>query len=264
LKLWSILTTDKLRVRDATSEVKTLLNSLTLEQLLDPSTWPKVAFFAQIQPDNDILPVRTIYGDGRVNNQTNIGLNPLTSDRGLWFAGPDIVAALLLGRKVPKILRAIRFEPVGVQKDMRSVEIGSGSIDPYRDDLFQKIIEERKGKDKADPLYYFLKILANAGCYGLYAEVNRHQTGKNDPKKLGIFSGDVVKTERTCSVEPPGPWYFPPVSALITAGGRLLLAMLERMVMDEGGSYLMCDTDSMAIVSSERGRLVPCLGGPIV
>jgi hypothetical protein len=46
-----------------------------------------------------------------------------------------------------------------------------------------------------------------------------------------------------------------------TAGGRLLLAMLEKMVTDAGGSYLMCDTDSMAIVASERGGLVPCNGG---
>ena len=34
---------------------------------------------------------------------------------------------------------------------------------------------ERKGKQKTDPLYYFLKILANAGCYGIYAEVNKLQ-----------------------------------------------------------------------------------------
>ena len=37
--------------------------------------------------------------------------------------------------------------------------------------------------------------------------------------------------------------------------------MLERMVLDAGGTYLMCDTDSMAIVASERGGLVPCVGG---
>ena len=55
--------------------------------------------------------------------------------------------------------------------------------------------------------------------------------------------------------------YFPPVASLITAGGRLLLAMLERMVADAGGTYLMCDTDSMAIGSSEQGGLVPCKGG---
>jgi hypothetical protein len=40
------------------------------------------------------------------------------------------------------------------------------------------------------------------------------------------------------------------------------LAILERMVTDAGGTYLMCDTDSMAIVASEHGGLVPCNGGP--
>jgi hypothetical protein len=58
-------------------------------------------------------------------------------------------------------------------------------------------------------------------------------------QKLAIFSGEESRTEFTCSVELPGPWYFPPVSALITAGGRLLLAMLERMLTDAGGTYLM-------------------------
>jgi hypothetical protein len=38
--------------------------------------------------------------------------------------------------------------------------------------------------------------------------------------------------------------------------------MLEKIVNDAGGTYLMCDTDSMAIVASERGGLVACKGGP--
>ena len=63
-------------------------------------------------------------------------------------------------------------------------------------------------------------------------------------------------------VENQGRWYFPPVAALITAGGRLLLAMLERCVTDAGGSYLFCDTDSLCIVASKDGGLVPCPGGP--
>jgi hypothetical protein len=262
LRLWSLLIAEKLEVRDATQEVTTLLESLALDQLFDPSTWPKLAFFALIVPDGDILPVRTVYGEGQLGEQTNIGLNPLTSHKPLWFAGPDIVGSILLTGKIPKVLRAIRFAPAGVQKGMRSVELGTGSIDPYRDDFFRKVIEERKGKNKADPLYYFLKILANAGCYGIYAEVNKLQFGKNAAKKIGIFSGEESRTEQTCTLEASGTWYFPPVSALITSGGRLLLAMLERLVADEGGTYLMCDTDSMAIVASENGRLVRCKGGP--
>lgn len=261
LALWKLLIAEKISVRDATQEIQQFLTSLTPDALFDRKTWPKLAFFALIQPEADILPIRTIYGDHQSGDQTNIGLNPLTSDKPLWFAGPDIVGSMLLKGKPPKILRAIRIEPIGVQSGMKSVTLGTGSINPYRDDFFRKVIEERKGKSKDDPLYYFLKILANAGCYGIYAEVNKLQVGKNKAKKIGTFSGELIGTERTCVMEVPGPWYFPPVASLITSGGRLLLAMLERMVADAGGTYLMCDTDSMAIVSSEHGGLVPCNGG---
>jgi DNA polymerase elongation subunit (family B) len=144
---------------------------------------------------------------------------------------------------------------------MKPVKLGNGSIDPYKHDFFRKVIEERKGKQKTDPLSYFVKILANAGCYGIYAEVNKLQGGENKAKKIGIFSGELSRIERTCVMEVPGPWYFPPVASLITAGGRLLLAMLERMVADASGTYLMCDTDSMAIVSSKHSDLVRCRGG---
>jgi hypothetical protein len=262
LGLWRLLTADKLLVREATREVRTFLKSVDVNQLLNPKIWPKLNFFALIQPEGDVLPVRAVYGEGRMSNETNIGLNPLTSEKPIWFAGPDIVGSLLQTGKAPKILRAIRFEAVGVQKGMKSVKLGKASINPGRDDFFRKLVEERKGKKKSDPLYYFLKIVASAGCYGIYAEINRLQTGKNDPKLIGIFSGDASITERTCMVEPPGPWLFPPASALITAGGKLLLTLLEKMVSDAGGTFLMCDTDSMAVVSSERGGLIPCNGGP--
>jgi hypothetical protein len=262
LGLWPLLTANKLRVREATRDVARFLKSVDVNQLLNPKTWPDLKFFALIQPEGSAQPVRAVFGEGRVSNETNIGLNPLTSEKPIWFAGPDIVGSLLQTGKPPKILRAIRFEPVGVQKRMRSVKLGKGSINPARDDFFRKVIEERKGKKKSDPLYYFLKILANAGCYGIYAEVNRVQTGKNDAKQVEIFSGEMSMTERTCIVETPGPWFFPPASALITAGGRLLLTFLEKMVTDAGGTFLMCDTDSMAVASSERGGLIPCNGGP--
>jgi hypothetical protein len=261
LGLWPVLIAKRLRVREATRDVNSFLKEVDVDQLLDPKTWPKLCFFALIRPDGDILPVRTVYGGNRAGGETNIGLNPLTSDKPIWFAAPDIVASLLQTGKAPKILRAIRFEAIGVQKGLNPVKLGAGSINPARDDFFRKVIEERKGKKKSDPMYYFLKILANAGCYGLYAEVNRHQTGKNDAKQVGIFSGEANILERATVTEQSGPFYFPPVSALITAGGRLLLSMLERMVADAGGTYLMCDTDSMAIVATERGGLVPCKGG---
>lgn len=41
-----------------------------------------------------------------------------------------------------------------------------------------------------------------------------------------------------------------------------MLATIERLVLDAGGTYLFTDTDSMAIVASRRGGRVVCRGGP--
>jgi hypothetical protein len=62
--------------------------------------------------------------------------------------------------------------------------------------------------------------------------------------------------------EHPGAYCFPPIAAAITGAARLMLAVLERSVTDAGGSYALCDTDSMAIVSTPEGGLIPCPGGP--
>ncbi len=68
LGLWRLLTANKVRVREATWDVKTFLKSVNVNQLLDSKIWPKLTFFALIQPEGDILPVRTVYGEGRVSN----------------------------------------------------------------------------------------------------------------------------------------------------------------------------------------------------
>lgn len=115
---------------------------------LDPKTWPELNFFALVQAEGDILPVRTVYGDGRIASETNIGLNPLTSKKPIWFAGPDIVGSALLTGKAPKILRAIRFEGVGSQKEMKSVQLGKGSLNPSRD--------RRLNRDQARPYNFAL------------------------------------------------------------------------------------------------------------
>jgi hypothetical protein len=41
-----------------------------------------------------------------------------------------------------------------------------------------------------------------------------------------------------------------------------MLAALQQSVSDAGGTYVFCDTDSMAIVASEHGGHVACVGGP--
>jgi DNA polymerase elongation subunit (family B) len=122
------------------------------------------------------------------------------------------------------------------------------------------VIEERKKLPDSHPHYLLLKIIANA-LYGIFAEINKTEYGKNSAKQLDIFSGESKRQQPTFVVERPGKFQFPPAAALITAGGRLMLALLERMVKDLGGTYLLTDTDSMLFVASKRGGLVPCPGG---
>lgn len=50
--------------------------------------------------------------------------------------------------------------------------------------------------------------------------------------------------------------------SLITAGARLMLALLDHCASELHGTYVMEDTDSMAIVATEHGGFVPCPGGP--
>src|ERR1700734_74374 len=74
-----------------------------------------------------------------------------------------------------------------------------------------------------------------------------------DPKS---FSCVVLHPEKT------GEYCFPPLASLITGAARLMLALLERCVLDIRGTYAMEDTDSMAIVATEQGGMIPCVGGP--
>lgn len=62
--------------------------------------------------------------------------------------------------------------------------------------------------------------------------------------------------------EKPGAYCFPPIAACITGAARLMLALLETAVSDVGGTWVFCDTDSLAIAATDRGgELIPCAGG---
>jgi hypothetical protein len=258
LNLWAQLIATDLKVQDCTEEARETLDRATLETLLDPSTWLRLAFFASVQPTGDILPVRALYGE---TGDTNIGLNPLTSERLMWYAGPDLAASKLKTGRTPEVLEAFKLVPVGTQEGMKDTSIGARTIHPETDDFFRAIIEERKSLPKEHPHYLLLKIIANA-LYGIFAELNKYEYGKNNPKQLVVFSGERTFEQPTCVVERPGRFQFPPAAALITAGGRLMLAILEHMVEELEGTYLLTDTDSMLFVASKKGGLVPCPGGP--
>jgi hypothetical protein len=248
LGLFDVLTTKSVTLEEDTANVRRLLSSISLGECFQPAIWKKFNFFALVEPDEDILPVRTVY-DGVTQN---IGNNYLKSDTPLWFAGCDLIASAMRTKKVPRVLRAVSLVPHGKQSGMKTVNLRGSmvEINPYKDDLFRKVIEQRKLHKPDKALYYWLKILVNS-IYGFFVELNPEIQSKNI--SLNVFSGETPIKDSSDVLENPGPWFFAPLASLITSAGRLLLAMTEECVDEKNGTYLFCDTDSLAIVSSERG-----------
>ena len=267
LGTWKLLRAASVRIIDTTDQVRELLDDERLaDRCLTPGLWREIGVtLAEIEPDGDILPVRATYQPD--SDDLGIGLNPLTYDGTLWYALPDVLAATLLGRRAPRVTRAIRLQGDGIQHGLRAVKLRGGTlIDPLADrDPFLVMIEER-ARVKADwnlpqverdRLQLFLKITANATAYGSLARFDRRDLPEEVP--VTVHGPDPEpRHERTNTPEDPGPYCFPPVACSITAGARLMLALLERLVTDHGGSYAFCDTDSMAIVATPEGRPVPC------
>jgi len=255
---WDVLTAASIRFETCTAIIKRFLSDASLEKSFNPLFWKELRFFALVKPDDDILPIRTVY-NGRTQN---IGLNLLTSKKPIWYAGPDLVASTLLKGKPPKILKAIRMVPVGRQRKLTNTQLGGAvPINPQKDDFFIRVVEQRSQhkRESNDAVARFLKVLGNSGSYGLFVQIDPETRSKR--VNLRVYSGEAILRLNSNYVEKSGPWYFPPLASLITAGGRLLLAMLEKCVQNYGGSYLFCDTDSLCIVASKIGGLVPSDGG---
>jgi hypothetical protein len=102
--------------------------------------------------------------------------------------------------------------------------------------------------------------------YGFFAEINPEPTPERRPVKVRVYSGEdeYTPTRRFPVEEKQGQWYAPYLASLITSGGRLLLAMLEKSIVKAGGTHAWADTDSLAIVSSKSGgplRHIPGCNG---
>ena len=270
--LWRLVTAREIRViEDCREELAALLQAVTPEWVLDASNWKRLAGFARIVPDGDVLPLRAKYR----GNSWQIGVNYVHAssddpeDR-LWYAWPDLVASMLLTGKVPRIVEAFRIVPIGKAKGLKTLAFrGQVPIGPRSQDFFQAVIEERArlaartdlSDTERDRLRRSLKTLGSATSYGIFAQMDRQESDKE--VELTCYGIDPTPyRSKVKHPEAPGEYCFPPLASLITSGGHLLLALLERLVTDRGGTYAMEDTDSMAIVASQRGGLVPCPGGP--
>jgi hypothetical protein len=239
-----------------------------VDLLFNRQTWPHLTGFVKLIPDGDILPSRSKYSEE--THDWQVGVNYLYGDtknpqHALWYSLPDVVASVLLTGRIPKVLDAFRIEARGTWPGLRSVRLrGAPEIDPRAEDFFKVAIEQRKrlpsGTEDSIRLGRALKCLANSTGFGTNAEMNRQKSDE----RVNVLCHGIESEPFECWVahpDVPGEYYFSPLASLTTGGARLMLALLEHTVRDLGGTYAMEDTDSMAIVATEHGGVIPCPGG---
>jgi len=254
-----ILCAERLEFADFTVRARELVERTTLDDCFCPTFWKRLRWYALVEPQDDVVPVRAKFSQREAADPT-LGWNFLTSKQPFWVTGPDAIGAKLMTGKPLKILKAIEVIPHGVQSGLASVKLCSQlEVDPLRDDLAVKLVELRNTRDPK--LASGLKVAANAAAFGILCQLDVKYL--DSPSPLRVFSGEAdYPTPATDIWEQPAEFYCPVIASLVTGASHLLCAMLECTVRDMGGRIAAMDTDSAMIVSTENGGLVPCAGGP--
>jgi hypothetical protein len=278
--------------REDPARVQRLLDELTVGQVLDSRFWAReLNALVLIDPDGDRLPTRAKYntrgrdiygrGEGRKTaGSYNVGVPYRHGGPAQWYTLAQAASSTLATRKAPRILAVTRFTAHGTQTGLQPIDVAGDpayQVDPIGEDLIKRLVELRADvraehkqakaageTDRAaslDAVQQAMKATANATSYGSAIELNPVEHRKSVWVNVHLPDGASHRIPRD-RTEDPGRWFNPLIATLVASGGRLLLATAMRLLADLGGSYAFCDTDSLFIVATEHGRLIPCPGGP--
>jgi hypothetical protein len=257
-----LLCAESLEFPDFTIGAREMVECTNLDDCFRPKFWKGLRWFALVEPNDDVVPMRAKFGQ-RADSDPTMAWNFLTSKQPIWMTGPDVIAAKLMTGKPLKILKAIKVVPHGVQPGLVPVRLHSQmKVDPRRDDLAVKLVELRSAmKSKSPELAGGLKVAANSAAFGIFSQLDVRSLESRSP--LRVFSGETEYLTPPVEVwERPSEFHCSVISSFVTGASHLLCAMLERMVRDLGGHIAAMDTDSAMIASTKEGGLVPCAGGP--
>ena len=85
--------------------------------------------------------------------------------------------------------------------------------------------------------YRFFKVVSNS-LFGKTAEANPLSLPREGQTvHVRAFAGDEIEADVE-RPEQPGAFSFMPIASLTTAGGRLMLSIIERLVTDDPGGRL--------------------------
>jgi hypothetical protein len=238
MDLWKFVIADEIISCDLTELFQQLIDVFTLDDLLDMDWWENMSTICQVQPDEDIFPVRAKYN----GVSRNIGVNYVHSDTPLWYTFADCLASKLLTGKAPKIIKAIHFYPSGVQSQLKPVDLLGNpeyTVDPKTTDMYRRLIELRTTRTGDDKLA--IKIIANSTCYGIFIEVITNAIAE---RSIEYYSEEKHAISLS-KEEKAGIFFNPLLATLITGAARLLLAATETLARNNGLEWVLCDTDSM-------------------
>jgi hypothetical protein len=243
------------------------------DELLDDPliSWPDLVGVALIEPEDDVLTLRVLPDHERDPTAAVTLTAPVAEGSvPVWVALPEVVASARSTGRIPKLLRAYTWRAVGVVPGARAVTLPGGvTYDPALrvlrrgvrfSDLGLALAEAElrlRGSDdlRARRLRGALKVARSAASYGWPAEVNPSRAAH--PAWTPEGKAGVIR-------EKPGAWADPPVAACVAAGGRLALAILERLVREAGGEVVRFDTDAATIVATPKGGEVALSSGEMV
>jgi hypothetical protein len=152
---------------------------------------------------------------------------------------------------------------------LRRRRLPSGVVfEPSRNNLFCTLVEEGErllrgdGKWAAVPkpvreiLYPGWKAGNNGLAFGSFAQTNIIDKAGNAREEVTELFDEGELRVQTPHPEEPGPFYCPPLAALITSCCRLLLAGIDELVAEKGGVVAAGHTDSGQIIATPAGGLV--------
>lgn len=89
-----------------------LLDRLTVDDILDPRTWPQLQALVLVDPDGARLPTRARYRPKKDGTGSfNLGIADRRGGVPQWYTLADCCASKLETGRAPKILRVLRFRP---------------------------------------------------------------------------------------------------------------------------------------------------------
>jgi hypothetical protein len=270
-RLQDLLAAERLVFVEDTQAVRTFVERVTIDDLLDPAIYPQLNVLCWSDCAGETTVGRWAFQETTAKSgpeQFSVAMAPRYSDELVVAYLGDVLATKLLCNRTCEIVRAERIVPIGRRPLLRSRLFGRVLFDPGKDQLFKLLVEEGGRFSRGEGHYTKIpaplraaiirgvKGIGNIGCFGALIETREVDLLPHRREEVTLLSDGEPLRRAIAHPEDPGPFACPPIAGLVAASGRLLLALLHRLVADRGGVVAACDTDGADIVATEKGGSV--------